>query len=170
MPRVWRKLKEDKGVDPTWSQVLIYAAEDSRYWDKAVRRPALQFIARNKRPQPLGDDMEYEQPQQKSKRQTRREKEAVNRKKGANINLIPNQEWQNQNKGKGKGKKKGGPHPRKNDKGLYKTTKDGQAICFRWAQRGPEACSSPCPFHRVHVCQRCLQPHPNGSEACTARG
>ena len=36
LPRVWRKLKEEKGVDPTWSQVLIYAAEDTRYWDKAV--------------------------------------------------------------------------------------------------------------------------------------
>ena len=161
LPRVWRKLREEKKCDPTWSECLITAAEDNRYWDRAVRRPALQYIARNKRP-PTGDD-ENDQPQKKTKNQRKKEARA-SRFEEARVNLVPNIG----SKGKGKGKDKGRPHPRKGRFG-YETTKDGQQVCFKFATGGPSACPAPCKFNRAHVCQRCLQPHPNDSEACTMR-
>ena len=86
------------------------------------------------------------------------------------------QENQHQNmdqKGNGKGGGKGGKrqHPIKNKQGQFVTTRDGAQICFRFAtSTDRDACSTPRPQGRAHVCQRCLQPHRNNSEACTARG
>ena len=41
-----RTLKEEKGRQVTWSEVLIHATLDDRYWDREVRRPAIGFFAR----------------------------------------------------------------------------------------------------------------------------
>ena len=44
-----RTLKEEKGRQVTWSEVLIHAAQDDHCWDREVRRPAIGFLARGKR-------------------------------------------------------------------------------------------------------------------------
>ena len=33
------------GYAPLWSEVFLAAAEDDKYWDREVRRPALRFLA-----------------------------------------------------------------------------------------------------------------------------
>ena len=52
MPRIARRLATANGGKyPTWTEVFLEAAKDDRYWDKEVRRPAVNFLARGlKRP------------------------------------------------------------------------------------------------------------------------
>ena len=40
---------EDGGQPVTWSDVLLRVADDSKYWDREVRRPAMLYLARGKR-------------------------------------------------------------------------------------------------------------------------
>ena len=67
--------------------------------------------------------------------------------------------------GKGGGK---GARPRQDAKGRYMSTRDGTEICFKFATGDRDACPSPCPRARAHVCQICLQPHSNAR--CTKSG
>ena len=169
-PRTYRKLKEINGIAPTWSQVFIAISEDSVYWDKEVRRPALQFLARNKRPV-LDDDVIPGVPalQPGQERGPRKKPRGGRRPNNpSTVKLIPNQETQN-TKGGGKGQAKGrGPHPRKDRNGKFITNKDGQELCFKFATGGPEKCPAPCAAGRAHQCQKCLQPHHNNSPSCSA--
>ena len=169
VPRTYRKLKDKLGTAPSWSQVFIEVAEDNRFWDQEVRRPALQFLARNKKPV-LDDEIPSFPPVPPPAAGAGRPPR--DRKRRANtVNLVPNNNNNNGNKkgkGKGGGKGRGGPHPRKDGRGKYITTRDGAEICFGFANRGPEGCSTPCPAGRAHVCQKCLQPHHNDSPSCRA--
>ena len=50
MARIRRKMMvQNGGAAVTWSEVLIIAADDAKYWDKEVRRPAMLYLARGKR-------------------------------------------------------------------------------------------------------------------------
>ena len=71
--------------------------------------------------------------------------------------------------GKGGGKANfKGPHPRSDHKGRYLSTRDCTEVCFKFAAGGHEKCKAPCAVGRAHVCQICLQPHPNAE--CSKRG
>ena len=157
---VWRAFsRKNKGRQVTWSEVLICAAQDDRYWDREVRRPAIGFLARGTKRS--FSDLEKNSPTVGGPRRRR-----GNRSKPF---LQVNQDQKGNGKGKGKGGKK--QHPIKNKQGLFVTTREGAQICFRFATRADrDACLTPCPQGRAHVCQRCLQPHRNNSEACTAKG
>ena len=163
-PRLARQLREEKGRMPSWSEVFIAAARDDRYWDREVRRPALGFLARGKRKLSTQDEDSEDGNRQKISRTARRRKaEAAARDKGKK-DKEDGPDKQTKGKGKGDGKSK---HPRKDKAGFFTTTRDGQEICFRFARGDRGDCSDPCPNKRAHVCQKCLQPHRNGSEACT---
>ena len=165
VPRVARKLKDKNGTKPSWSEVYIAVAEDTAFWDQEVRRPALQFLARNKRPV-LDDEVvpgvPSPHPQERGPRKRGRKG-----KHGNTVNLTPNPETQIKGKAKGGGKGNKGAHPRKDAKGRYMTTKDGQEICFNFAAGGADRCPAPCRANRAHVCQKCLQPHQNTSPSCS---
>jgi hypothetical protein len=50
LARIRRKMMvQNGGAAVTWSEVLIVAADDAKYWDKEVRRPAMLYLARGKR-------------------------------------------------------------------------------------------------------------------------
>eukprot|EP00973_Karenia_brevis_P040609 5616588-Karenia_brevis.AAC.1 len=68
-----------------------------------------------------------------------------------------------------KGHGKGGDHPRKDAQGRFITDRDGKEICYKFANGGQGACPEPCAQGRAHVCQKCLQPHRNGSTSCPKR-
>ena len=50
LPRIRRKMMvQNGGAAVTWSEVLIAAADDSKYWGKEVRRPAMTYLSRGKK-------------------------------------------------------------------------------------------------------------------------
>ena len=173
-PRLRRVLKDkhakgqapDFDVNLPWIAVMSAAAEDDRYWDEQVRRPAIDFLARGgsrgqKRPASEALEEPLDTPP-KSKRQKKRErKEAVAE---AKKQLV--KDWEaspKMSKGDGKGKAAGkgkgkeqGEHPRRDSQGRYVTTREGTQICFGF-QMGK--CKGPCQQQRAHVCQICLQGH-----------
>jgi hypothetical protein len=153
-PRLARKLMVNLGHTPTWSQVFIAAAEDDRYWDKEVRRPALQFLARGKRSHAEGT---AQSPGSQSNIAKKAKKEAGRRREGRGDNEA---------KGGGKGIDTRA-HPHKDSKGRFQTTREGKDICYRFAIGDRGVCKEPCEKGRVHVCQHCLQPHANKS--CTKK-
>ncbi|CAK0835747.1 unnamed protein product [Prorocentrum cordatum] len=126
--RVARKLRDKHRRKPTWSEVFQEAALDDRYWDREVRRPALGFLARNKRPQTDGDDAtsaaSQEPPAKKTVSQKRRERKQKLVEVGSESNPA-------------KGSRKGETHPRKDKQGRFITTREGQEICFKYAN-GPD--------------------------------
>ena len=163
-----RKLATETGIKPSWNDVFIAAAEDDRYWDREVRRPALGFLARGKRAHSGADAAEKTFDAKFSE---------MPRKKGKHNNK--DDRFNNGNKHKDKDKHpdrnagsrpaKGGPvgdkgaHPRKDHKGRFLTTREGTEVCFKFAAGERDACSAPCPHNRAHVCQKCLQPHTNAT-------
>ena len=144
LPRVARKLANGLGRTPSWGEVFVAAAEDSNYWDRTVRRPAVGFLARGKRPASrpdpndrVSDTRSSEPPAKKTKAAKQREKET--RKAVAQATK----------------------HPKKDHQGRFTTTADGTEICYKFANGDHQACPAPCPRGRAHVCQRCLEPHSN---------
>ena len=163
-PRILRKLQVEK-ADASWSDVFLAAAEDDRYWDREVRRPALQFLARGRRPQSTTEAQEErreaaifgsgieEPPRKKSKGEKKRE--AKQRRLVAPPEAPPRTTGKSASKG-GKGN-----HQKKEHKGRFITTREGAEICYKFAAGEKGACPWPCPNSREHVCQKCLQPHRN---------
>ena len=172
IPRMARDIETETGVFPNWSDVFIKAALDDRYWDRHVRRPALVFLARNKR---VPDNFEEDVPPIPSAhpagRPSKKQRKAEAKAKAAaaqaeRVKLTPYADLTTAKgtpKGNGKGGK--GPHPRKGPGGFV-TTREGAQVCFRFSRGQEGACPSPCPDGRAHVCQKCLQPHRTGSESC----
>ena len=169
IPRLARDIEAETGIFPDWADVFIKAALDDRYWDRHVRRPALVFLARNKRvPESFDEDLPTvpsAHPAGRPSKKQRKEQARAKAQATERVKLVPNNDYvtaKGTPKGNGKGK---GPHPRKTSQGFV-STREGAQICFRFA-KGPEgACPSPCPDGRAHVCQKCLQPHRNNSESC----
>ena len=167
VPRVGRLLAQELGRQPSWSEVFIAAAQDDRYWDKEVRRPALGFLARgnaNKRPgADAVPDVPDTHPAERPPKKQRAQHPAGGGAGG----------HQGQGGGKSKRTKKRGAntggHPRRSSDGKYQTSREGDELCYKFSKGGAEACPSPCPNGRAHLCQLCLQPHRTGSEACSVR-
>ena len=179
LPRLFRTMAIADGKDPSWTEVFIKAANDDKYWDKEVRREALRFLARGGGKVPKRDDTEVikdEEPFRKKARRGRKGQAGASATQAAAAGAIvpwvpPSQPvvLSPGPKGKGKGKTKDNrPHPRKDANGRYTTTREGTQICFKFANGG--ACTAPCKFSRAHVCQKCLQPHVNGSPSCQFNG
>jgi len=162
-PRIARRLADISGYTPPWSDVFKAAADDDKYWDKEVRRPALRFLATRGGSashsesggagSARGDRTGLRANHTEKKR--KRERSAKPAGKGAGKSA---------GKGHGKGKGKGkGEHPMKDKKGLFITTREGEQVCFQFAKQGD--CQGAC--NRAHVCQLCLQPHRNAN--CTKK-
>ena len=171
-PRLARRLAAATGTAPTWSAVFIAAAEDDRYWSTEVRNPALGFLARGRRSGPPADPGSARDPpsrRQQDQPVTKKQRQRAGRdgsKTGWKREYAPPPPPHAG--GKGGGKNKGeGAHPRKDKKGLFVTTREGQDICFTWAKGERDGCAEPCQRQRAHVCQHCLQPHRNA--ACGRR-
>jgi hypothetical protein len=170
-PRLARKISEDKGRDATWSEVFKAAAEDDRYWDREVRRPALTFLARGRRGAvPDGGEMAEKRAADGSRKKRQRSKQRSVDTAGR---------YERPAGGDKKKFKRGGDksrpedrkkedHPRKDRDGRFVTTREGKQICFSFANGERDACRDPCSRGMTHVCQHCLQPHSNA--ACPKRG
>ena len=188
--RIRRELDRKKNVNlfnvdfdeaVPWSAVFQIAARDEAYWDKEVRRPAVAFLTRGAsgamptvsahasaavagilgksgagpggagagkggrvpgQPGPPGVPSPPGEGRRGRKGQRQRQQ-------------WEQQEWNP--KGKGKTGKKG----KKGNKPPYHYTRENLEICYKFAKGGRGACSEVCPAGRAHVCQYCLQPHPN---------
>jgi hypothetical protein len=155
-PRLARKLLANNGYTPTWSQVFVAAAEDDRYWDREVRRPALTFLARGKRA--LSEGPSPSVPQNAISKKAKKIERAA----------VAERPFQGGQGGRGEEKplsKK--EHPRKDRLGKFCTTREGKEICFTFAIGERGVCKEPCKNKRAHVCQHCLGPHSN--KACTKK-
>jgi hypothetical protein len=159
-PRLARKLLLSGGYTPSWSQVFIAAAEDDRYWDREVRRPALTFLARGKRAhvESPGPSIPQNGATKRARRQEERRARPEVRPEVPVVGSV------DRSGGKGAGK---GPHPQKDAKHRFITTREGKQICYKFAIGDRGTCKEPCVGGRVHVCQHCLQPHTNSK--CTKK-
>jgi hypothetical protein len=159
-PRLARRLESSLGRPASWSEVFTAAAEDDRYWDREVRRPALGFLARGKRQSLDAGEAALDSS---SGRKAKRPKTAP--EKILEKEERPNHAARSGATGRGSA---GGDHPRKNFKtGMFSTTREGKEICFKFSDGSRGACKEPCPAKRAHVCQICLQPHAN--KVCTKK-
>ena len=181
-PRLRRLLREkhSKGTftdyddNCPWISVMMVAADDDKFWDEQVRRPATLFLARGgqrggkrQASEALNEGQGNEAPStpRKSKRQRQMdrkvEKEAkklVSQQAEASATSESGGGAQGQ-QAQGKGGSKGDQsHPLKDKTGRFITTREGAQICFSF-QEGK--CKGPCPRGRQHVCQYCLQGHRN---------
>ena len=164
MTRIARRLETESGVVPSWSQVFIAASLDKPYWDKEVREPAVDFLARGRRTVSLATSAEEKIAEQvetgAQNKETGGQRTGGGRKRkggGAAAKESP----QPQNEGGGKKKKgqgKQGKHPRLLKDGKAVTNADGKELCFKYNNKG--GCSSPCPQGRLHICQLCFKDHP----------
>jgi hypothetical protein len=162
-PRIRRRLSAEKDHSQviTWSEVFTAAALDDRYWDKEVRRPALNFLARGSRGQKRSQESDDEGTKQKVGR-ARGRGQAKKRQQQEQNKDRPQQE---QSRNKDKGRSKGGSHPQKRGKdGLFVTTPAGKQICFNYA--GGRTCANK-PCEREHVCQKCFGCHQTDGQGCT---
>ena len=167
--RIARRLETEWGYMPTWSDVFTTAASDNNYWNKEVRDPAVEFIARGHRKLSLTGATEDFIAAQIESGGTNSEAQNDKRKRPVGEKLKPVKAQKQGEKGaatrntaKGEGR---GEHPRKNKDGLYLTNGDGKEICYKFNNK--VGCKQgACPAGRAHVCQKCLQPHSKMSQSC----
>jgi hypothetical protein len=155
-PRLWRKLAEELGHAPTWTQVFDRAATDDKYWDREVRRPAISDLVRTKGNRALSAEEEV------AARVTR----AAEDLKNGGGNLAKKLKKGDQRMSPALDRPAppvknpllggGGDHPRKDHRGRYTTTTDGRPICFNF---NTGKCKEPCRAKRAHLCQHCMQKH-----------
>jgi len=115
-----------------WDEIFRAAARDKVYWDKAVRDPAIAFLARSSKRSGHESavseaDTEWaEQGLSKRARRNARQKALIENLKaqatGAHHDLQDYAAESGGGKGSGKGK---GNHPRKDKQGRYVTTREG---------------------------------------------
>ena len=144
---------------PPWIGVFTAAARDSEYWQKEVRRPAIEFIARRicgsvgssaVVPMDAAGALEHA------------------------VTVVGGDPSSNAGSGERRKRTRGGnseaclektarvppstrpptTHPkRERPEGVFKTERNGLDICSNYAERGP------CASGRVHCCHICLGPH-----------
>ena len=174
-----RLMAANGGAQVSWSDVFVEAADDSKYWDREVRRPAMLYLARGKRggeptaayeEDPTGlttkiksqlvgggasQEWSYESPPMKRQKKTKAEKAAA--KEAARVAGAASASSQAASP-----LPRAHPeaHPRKRGSSFI-STREGTEICFTFAKGSRDQCSEPCPAGRAHVCQLCLGPHRN---------
>ena len=182
-----------------WDGVFQYAANDDKFWDKEVRRPATAFLARGKIPPQLNATQgtldaigNVEEGAEQSARPTPRGSlgAAVARQ-----NQVPHGQGQSKHarqkrklqeeleeskakRWKGSDQDSGGyrssssgqwDRSKKDYNGNFSIDRDGNQICFKFSKGRAGDCPDPCPNGRSHSCQICLGPHPN-SECSKSKG
>ena len=154
-PRLARQLEDKTGKPATWSEVFVAAANDDRYWDKEVRHPAIGFLARGKRPSSLLEVAEKvvaegaaAQGGRPPKKRPRHGRQGGQERQQGNQQQPPPPPPQRATK------KPNQEHPTKDKKNRFVTTRDGQQICFKFSNGERDACPTPCPAGRAHVCQK----------------
>ena len=168
------------GAQVSWSDVFIEVADDSKYWDREVRRPAMLYLARGKRggeptaayeedPTGLttkiksqlgvaGASQEWlaESPSKRQKK-TKAEKAAAKAAAHAAGSVSVSSA---QASSPPPPQAHPEAHPRKRGS-MFITSREGTEVCFTFAKGARDQCSEPCPGGRAHVCQFCLGPHRN---------
>ena len=159
-PRLARHITKQKGRVASWSEVFEAAAADDHYWDREVRRPAVAFLARGKRPRTGAGETSSGAAEDRgevrgrgNKKQRKRERErGPDRERrdrdGGGAGTPPQKTLSSAD---------GDKHPKKNQKGQFVTTREGREICFKFSSGA--GCPSPCPNGRQHCCQKCLGSH-----------
>ena len=163
-PRLWRRIEETSGCTPTWSAVLFAAAEDDKYWDKEVRRPALRFLATRNSPAPIQGPAAFETVKKSADTEVgngKKNKKSRNNKRNRSVSAGRAQPAAKARAGDQR------QHPIKDSQGRFTTTREGTEICFKFSNGDRSACPEPCPQKRAHVCQKCLQPH--RASTCTKK-
>jgi len=158
-----RHLGDKLGRPASWSEVFIEAANDYRFWDKEVRHPAIGFLARGKQASSSTEMAEKTVVDSALAQGGGRPPKKKRRNGRGQPQLQPPPPPQRQPQQQGQPQQKehqgGEAHPRKDRKGRFTSTRDGTQICFRFTSGERDACPTPCPQGRAHVCQKCLQPH-----------
>ena len=160
-----------------WASVFVAAARDAAYWDRTVRRPAIAYMTRGsvqampsvsaatseavagimgqgKGNKAGGTRQDEQQPGRTKPTGSQRKKIKQLNDTIAGLRAGQHQQQQKGGKAKGDGKNM-------SKSGLFTMTRDRVPICYKWAKEGRAACPDVCPNGRAHVCQICLQPHPN---------
>ena len=160
-----RTLKEEKGRQVTWSEVLIHAVQDGRCWDREVRRPAVGFLTR-------GTERSFSDCETNSQCLLMGSPASQRKPRRIWPTSEPAPEHGEEGQRERRAAKEArGSIPSRTNSGSSSPLGDGAQICFRFATSADrDARSTRCPQERAQVCQRGLQPHRNNSEACTARG
>ena len=175
-----RLMAANGGAQVSWSDVFIEVADDSKYWDREVRRPAMLYLARGKRggeptaayeedPTGLttkiksqlgvaGASQEWlaESPSKRQKK-TKAEKAAAKAAAHAAGSVSVSSA---QASSPPPPQAHPEAHPRKRGS-MFITSREGTEVCFTFAKGARDQCSVPCPGGRAHVCQFCLGPHRN---------
>ena len=178
---------QNGGAAVTWSEVLIIAADDAKYWDKEVRRPAMLYLARGKlggeptaayEEDPTGITAKVKaqlthggkhasEPPIADEGSPKRVRKSKAEKRAAREVGSPGGSGgggrghaQNPQESQAPGGGGGGGHPRSGG-GKYLTTREGLEICFTFAKNDRDACPELCQNSRAHVSQICLGPHRN---------
>ena len=172
MTRIARRLETENGAVPSWSQVFIAASLDKPYWDREVREPAVDYIARGKKTSSLTTTAEDSiadqiggggmEPSNEGGGRKHRKRARSPKSPKVQPRKDPKQPKKEPKQERGD---KGG-HPRKMKDGRCLTTTEGREICFRFNNKG--GCSSPCAMKRLHICQWCLKEE-CAAFKCTAR-
>ena len=154
-----KMMVQNGGAFVSWSEVLIAAADYSKYWAKEVRRPAMIYLARQRKggvptaayeEDPTGITAKvrsqpqvggHEPPPVSDPTSLKRRKKTRAEKKRKVVSGADN-----------------GAHP-KSQNGKYITSREGVEICFTYAKNGRNACPEPCRNKRAHLCQYCLGMH-----------
>ena len=162
-----KMMVQNGGAFVSWSEVLIAAADDSKYWTKEVRRPAMMYLARQKKggvptaayeEDPTGITAKvrsqpqvggHEPPPVSDPTSLKRRKKTRAEKKRKAVSGADN-----------------GAHP-KSQNGKCITSRECVEICFTFAKNGRNACPEPCRNKRAHLCQLCLGMH--RSEECNSQ-
>ena len=139
-----------------WNSVIKAAADDTEFWDRELKEPALLYTVGRGRSHPSHVE---QQPEQAGSKRTRNGK----RKNNGQTHTPPAQVQPTGSKGRGgKGKGSGkdnNVHPRRVPSGKYSTDRQGKQICFAWSRDSNGCTNGACPKGRSHVCEWCLQPH-----------
>ena len=172
-----RMMVANGGAQVSWSDVFTEAADDSKFWDREVRRPAMLYLARGKRggeptaayeedptglttkiKSQLGGGSPVENRGLRGKR--RRESGAKRRARKAARDEGQSSAGSDTQQTSPRPPPSGDGHPAKRG-ALYISTREGTEICFAFAKNSRDTCPEPCPAGRAHVCQVCLGPHRN---------
>jgi len=178
LARTRRKMMATNGgAAVPWSVVLVAAADDTRYWDREVRRPAMLYLARGKKggeptaayeEDPTGITAKVKAQLQSGAHDPppvadptspkKRKRTAAQRK--AKLTVTTYGAPPGGGGGQNATQSQNGGHP-KSQAGKYITSREGIEICFTFAKNARDACPEPCRNKRAHLCQICLGPHRN---------
>eukprot|EP00971_Amphidinium_carterae_P352240 6492503-Amphidinium_carterae.1 len=146
-PRLRRECQHS--ADTSWDTVFLKAAENDKYWDREVRRPALRFLARGG-----GRDLASMPLSERVEAPHRAAIEGGSAAASGGSGVVTAAASRRARRKQAVTKAAAAPAQRaggkRDHKGRYLSTPDGKSICFAFHGRG---CQDPCKQGRAHVCQ-----------------